>query len=163
MFDLNAPETWVAVGFLIFVGIVVYFGVHTSLAKALDNRADRIKAELDEARRLKEEALALVETYRRKKQDAEKEAEEIVANAKAEAVRLEAEAKAKIEDFVARRTRMAEDKIAQAETQAMGDVRAAAADAAIAAAETILTATAKGNVAEDLLAKGIADIRSKLN
>ncbi|HWM83544.1 MAG TPA: ATP F0F1 synthase subunit B [Pseudolabrys sp.] len=163
MFDLYAPETWVAVAFVIFVGLLLYLGVHKSLATALDNRAARIKADLDEARRLKDEALALVETYRRKKQEAEKEAEDIVANAKAEAVRLEAEAKTKIEEFVARRTRMAEDKIAQAETQAMTDVRAAAADAAIAAAETILTATTKGKVAEDLLAKGIADVRSKLN
>jgi F-type H+-transporting ATPase subunit b len=163
MIDLYAPEIWVAVGFLIFVGLLLYLGVHKSLATALDNRAGRIANELDEARRLRDEAQSLVETYRRKKQEAEQEAEEIVANAKAEAARLEAEAKTKIEEFVARRTRMAEDKIAQAETQAMSDVRAAAADAAIAAAETILTATAKGKIAEDLLAKGIADVRSKLN
>jgi len=163
MFDLHEPETWVAIAFVIFVGGMLYLGVHRTLASALDKRAERIKAELDEARRLKEEALALVESYRRKKQEAEKEAEDIVASAKSEAERLEAEAKTRVEDFVARRTKMAETKIAQAEAQAMSEVRAAAVDAAVAAAESILAESAKGKVAADLLAKGIQDVRTKLN
>ncbi len=162
-FDLKEPETWVAIGFVIFVGVLVYFRIHKTLGKALDDRADRIKAELDEARRLKEEAVALVATYRKKKQDAEKEAEEILAGAKAEAERMAVEAKAKVEEFVSRRTKIAENKIAQAEAQAMSEVRAAAADAAVAAAETILTEGAKGKAAADLVAKGIEDVRSKLN
>lgn len=162
-FDLKEPETWVAIAFVIFVAGLLYLGVHKTIAKALDGRADRIKTELDEARRLKEEAQALVQTYQRKRQEAEKEAEEIVASAKAEAERMAVEAKAKIEEFVARRTKIAETKIAQAGAQAMGEVRAAAADAAVAAAEKILTETAKGQTAADLVAKGIADVRSKLN
>ena len=156
-------EFWVAVAFVIFVGVLGYFGVHKLLLKGIDERRDRIKAELDEARRLKEEAQALLANYQRKQQEAEREAQAIVASAKGEAERLAAEAEAKIEEFVARRTKMAESKIAQAEAQALADVRSAAADAAVAAAETILTRTVKGKVADDLITKGIADLKSKLN
>ena len=156
-------EFWVAIAFLIFVGVLGYFGVHKLMLKGIDDRRDRIKAELDEARRLKTEAAALLEQYQRKQQEAEHEAEAIVTSAKAEAERLAAEAAAKIEDFVARRTKMAESKIAQAEAQALADVRSAAAEAAVAAAETILTRTVKDKVADDLIAKGIADLKGKLN
>ncbi len=68
-----------------------------------------------------------------------------------------------MEDFVARRTKAAESKIAQAETQAIADVRAAAAEAAASAAAAIMTQSVKGPVADDLIAKGIQDVRSKLN
>ena len=160
---LAEAETWVAVAFVIFVGVLVYFGVHKLLVNALDQRSARIRGELDEARRLKDEAAALLAEYRRKQQTAEREAAEIVAGAKAEAERLAAEAKARMDDFVARRTKMAETKIAQAEAQALADVRTAAADAAVAAAEKILTQTVKGSVADNLINKGVADLKSKLN
>ena len=160
---LHEPETWVAIAFVIFVAGLGYLGVHKTLAKSLDSRADRIKAELDEAARLKSEALALLAEYQRKRQDAEKEAQSIIAGAKAEADRLAVESKAKAEEFVTRRTKMAETKIAQAEAQAVAEVRAAAADAAVAAAETLLVQQAKGAVAGDLVAKGIEDVRKKLN
>jgi F-type H+-transporting ATPase subunit b len=160
---LAEAETWVAVAFVIFVGVLIYFGIHTMITGALDQRSARIRADLDEARRLKEEAAALLAEYRRKQQTAEREAAEIVAGAKAEAERLALEAKARMEEFVARRTKMAETKIAQAEVQAVADVRAAAADAAVAAAEKILTQTVKGSLADDLITKGIADLKSKLN
>jgi F-type H+-transporting ATPase subunit b len=156
-------EFWVAVAFVIFVGVLGYFGVHKLLVKGIDDRRDRIKAELDEARRLKAEAEALLATYRSKQHEAEQEAQAILASAKTEAGRLAAEAEVKIEEFVSRRTKMAESKIAQAEAQALADVRSAAAEAAVAAAETILTRTVKSKVADDLIAKGIADIKSKLN
>src|SRR4030095_16247356 len=87
----------------------------------------------------------------------------IIANAKAEAERIATEAKAKMEDFVVRRTKTAESKIALAEAQAVADVRSAAADAAVAAASTILSQSVKGPVADDLLTKGIAEVRAKLN
>jgi F-type H+-transporting ATPase subunit b len=160
---LGDAEFWVAVAFVIFVAGLGYLGVHKMVAKSLDDRAANIKAELDEARRLKDEAAALLAEYQRKRQQAEGEAQEIIAGAKAEADRLAVEAKAKIEEFVARRTKMAETKIAQAEAQATADVRAAAADAAILAAEKILTAETKGKLAGDLIAKGIEDVRKKLN
>jgi F-type H+-transporting ATPase subunit b len=156
-------EFWVAVSFVIFVAVLGYFGVHKLMVKGIDDRRDRIRAELDEARRLKAEAEALLAQYRRKQHEAEEEAQAIVASAKAEAERLAKEAEAKLEEFVSRRTKMAENKIAQAEAQAVADVRSAAAEAAVAAAENILTRTVKNKVADDLIAKGIAEVKSKLN
>jgi F-type H+-transporting ATPase subunit b len=160
---LREPETWVAIAFVIFLGVLVYLGVHKMIMKSLDDRAERIKAELDEARRLKDEAAELLAEYQRKRQAAEAEAQDIIEGAKAEAERLATEAKGRIEDFVARRTAMAETKIAQAEVQAAADVRSAAADAAVAAAEKILSAETKGKLAAELIAKGIDDVRKKLN
>jgi F-type H+-transporting ATPase subunit b len=157
------PENWVAIAFVIFVGILVYVGVFRKMAKSLDDRAARIQADLDEARTLREEAARVLAEYQRKRQEAETEAQGIIAGAKDEAARLAVEAKAKIEEFVARRTKMAETKIAQAEAQATADVRAAAADAAIAAAEKILSTETKGKLAGDLIAKSIEDVRKKLN
>jgi F-type H+-transporting ATPase subunit b len=160
---LSQPEFWVAVAFVVMVGIFIYVGVPGVVTKALDHRADRIKAELDDARRHKEEAAALVADYKARYASAEREAQDIVTNAKAEAERIAVDAKARMEDFVARRTKAAESKIAQAEAQALADVRAAAADAAVAAASQILTKSVSGSVADDLLAKGIQDVRAKLN
>ena len=156
-------EFWVAVAFLLFVLALMYAGVHKKLLEMLDQRGARIRAELDEARRLRDEAAALLDEYKRKQGEAEREAQAIVAEARAEAERVAAEAKTKMEDFVARRTKMAETKIGQAETQALADVRAAAANAAVTAASTILSQSVKGQVADDLMAKGIAEVREKLN
>lgn len=158
-----SAEFWVAIAFLLLMGVFGYFGVHRTILKALDNRRDRIQKELDDARRLKEEAAKLVAEYRARRASAEREAQEIVTSAKAEAERIAAEAKAKMEDFVARRTKTAESKIAQAETQAIADVRAAAAEAAVTAATSIMSQSVKGSVADDLIAKGIKDVREKLN
>jgi F-type H+-transporting ATPase subunit b len=158
-----AAEFWVAVAFVIFLGVLGYFQVHKLIAKSIDERRDRIKAELDEARTLKQEAHALLMQYQEKQEAAEQEAAAIIAGAKAEAERLAGEAKVKMEDFVARRTKMAKSKIAQAEAQALADVRSAAADAAVTAARTILTRTVKGKVADDLVARGIDDVKRNLN
>jgi F-type H+-transporting ATPase subunit b len=157
------PETWVAIAFITLMCLFAYFGVHRTVLKALDNRSARIKAELDDARRLKDEAAKVLADYKARRASAEREAEEIIANAKSEAERIATEAKAKMEDFVARRTKTAESKIALAEAQALADVRAAAADAAVAAASSILSKTVKGEVADDLLTKGINEVRQKLN
>ncbi|MGN6308672.1 MAG: F0F1 ATP synthase subunit B family protein [Xanthobacteraceae bacterium] len=160
---LSQPEFWVAVAFVILMVVFIYVGVPGVVTKALDHRADRIKAELDDARRLKDEAAALVADYKARYASAEREAQDIVTNAKAEAERIAVDAKARMEDFVSRRTKAAETKIAQAEAQALADVRAAAADAAVTAASQILTKSVSGSVADDLLAKGIQDVRAKLN
>src|SRR3954463_13871714 len=157
------PETWVAVAFVILMALFAYLGIHRTVLTALDKRAERIKAELDDARRLKDEAAKLLADYKAKRATAEREADEIISNAKAEAERIATEAKAKMEDFVARRTKTAESKIALAEAQAVADVRAAAANAAVTAATTILSQSVKGSVADDLLEKGIAEARQKLN
>jgi F-type H+-transporting ATPase subunit b len=156
-------EFWVAVAFVIFFALLVKLGAHRVILGALDDRAARIKAELDEAKRFRDEAQALLAEYQRKRGEADREADAIVVAARAEAERLAAEAKTKVEEFVARRTKMAETKIAQAEAQALADVRSAAAEAAVAAAERILSETTKGKVGDDLIAQGIRDLKAKLN
>jgi F-type H+-transporting ATPase subunit b len=157
------PEFWVAVAFVILMAVFAYLGIHRTVLTTLDHRSERIKAELEDARRLKEEAAKLLAEYKARGASAEREAQDIVANARAEAERIGAEAKTKMEDFVARRTKTAEGKIALAEAQALADVRAAAANAAVSAASTILSQSVKGDVADELLAKGIAEVREKLN
>ena len=149
-------ETWVAIAFVAFLGLLAYIGVHRQLAKSLDDRAARIKAELDEARKLRDDAAKLLADYQRKRHEAETEAQSIIAGARAEAERMAADAKVKVEEFVARRTQLAETKIAQAEAQATAEVRGAAA-------EKILAQEAKGKLAADLIAKGVEDVRKKLN
>lgn len=151
------------IGLIIFLVIAWKMEAHTKIVNALDARSNRIAAELAEAKRLREEAEAIVGEYRKRQASAEQEARDIVTAARSEAERLAAEGKAKIEEFVARRTKMAETKIAQAETQALADVRAAAADAAVAAAGTILANSVTGKVADDMVAQGIAEVRQKLN
>jgi F-type H+-transporting ATPase subunit b len=157
------PETWVAIAFVILMVVFGYLGVFKKAMAALDHRADRIKAELDDATRLKQEAAKVLADYKARTASAEREAADIIANARSEAERIAIEAKAKVEDFVARRTKTAESKIALAEAQAVADVRAAAAEAAVQAASTILSQSVKGQVADDLLAKGITEVRQKLN
>jgi F-type H+-transporting ATPase subunit b len=156
-------EFWVAAAFVIFLGVLGYFRVHKLLLSSIDERRERIKSELDEARRLKSEAEALLAQYKSKQQDAEREAQAIVASAKTEAERLAAEAESKLEEFVDRRAKMAESRIAQAEAQALAEVRSAAADAAVAAAQTILARTVDEKVADDLIRHGIAEVEGKLN
>ncbi len=162
MLGLQA-DFWVAVSFVLFLLILAYFGVFSTVGKALDGRATRIKTELDDARRLRDEAAALLTEYKARYAAAEREAEEIITSAKEEADRIAAETKAKLEDFVARRTKTAEGKIAQAEAQALADVRAAAADAAVSAASTVLSQTVTGQIADDLINKDINGLRGKLN
>ena len=113
---------------------------------SLDKRRRASRSELDEAAKLKSEAQALLAEYKQKTANAENEAAAIIEGAKADAERLAAEAHAKLEDFVARRTKMAETKIAQAEQQALAEVRSVAAEAAVGAAEKVLARAAKGAV-----------------
>lgn len=119
---LASAEFWVAVAFVIFWGVMFYYGVPGKMMSALDRRGKRIADELDEARRLRQEAEALLKEYEQKRGAAEREAAEIVSLARDEAERLAAEAQVKIADFVKRRTASAEAKIAQAETQATAEV-----------------------------------------
>jgi F-type H+-transporting ATPase subunit b len=160
---LKDPEIWVAIAFVIFVGILLKIGVPNLLFKTLDDRSARIKSELDEALRLRKEAGEVLAEYKRRQDEAEKTADSIIRNAGVEAERMAAEAQVKVEEFIARRTKMAETKIAQAEAQALADVRSAAADVAVAAAEVILASTTKGAAGESLVSQGIADLKAKLN
>jgi F-type H+-transporting ATPase subunit b len=163
---MNATEyaTFYAfVALVIFLGAMVYLGVHKQILAALDKRGAKISAELAEAVRLRQEAQALLADYGRKSREAEVEAAAIIASARAEAVHLTQETAKSLEEFIARRTKTAESKIAQAETQAVTAVRARAADIAIAAAESVLKAKTTGDVAADLMGRSIADVGAKLN
>ena len=154
---------WALIGLLIFLGLVVYLKVPGMLAKSLDARADKIRDELEEARRLREEAQELFAEYQRKRKAAETEAEEIIAAAKNEAVLFAEESAKKTEEFVARRTAMAEQKIAQAEVQAIDDVRYIAVDIAVAAAEELIAGKVKGAAAGKIIDKSIAEVKNRLN
>ncbi|MGD0632685.1 MAG: ATP F0F1 synthase subunit B [Beijerinckiaceae bacterium] len=159
---MNA-EFWVATGFVLFVGLVGYLGVHTKLAAALDTRATRIREELAEAERLKKEAADVLASFATKRAEAEREAAAIVDQARAEAELIAKDAQDRLADFVKRRTAQAEAKIATAETQALAQVRAAAADAAAAAAEIVLKSDIKGPLGDDLLARSIGDVKLLAN
>lgn len=154
---------WVAIALVIFLAILGYFGVHKKLVGALDARGELVARELAEARRLRHEAEQLLAEYETKRRAAEAEAETIVAAANEEAKRLAAEAEAKLADFVTRRTKSAEDKIAQAESQATAEVRSAVAEAATLAAASILRSQVAGKAGADLVSAGLADVKAKLN
>ncbi|WP_298422223.1 ATP F0F1 synthase subunit B [Rhodoblastus sp.] len=153
-------EFIVALGFVVFVLFLGYLGVHTKLGAALDGRIEKIKNELAEAARLRAEAQALMQSFAAKTAEAEAQAAAIVAQAKAEADALAKEAQTRIEEYVARRTKQAEDKIALAEAQAAADVRSAAVDAAIKASEQILKSGADG---AHFVEQGIASVKSLVN
>ena len=154
---------WVGVAFFIFIGILAYFGVPKAIVTALDARGEKVARELAEARRLRAEAEKLLAEYEAKRKAAETEAASIIAAANEEAKRLAAEAEAKLNDFVTRRTKSAEDKIALAESQAEAEVRAAAAEAATRAAEVIIRSQVGGKTGETLFSAGLQEVKAKLN
>ena len=154
---------WALVALVLFLGLVLYLKVPAIVGAALDARVEAIRTELDEARKLREEAQAVLAEYQRRAREAESEAEEIVDQAKREAEALTVDAHRRMEDYVASRTRLAEQKIAQAEAQALQEVRSLSADVAVAAAETVIAARIKGETADALVAKSIRDIESKLH
>ena len=162
--DATAWATvWVLLALIVFIAILIYMKVPVMLVEALDKRADKIRSDLEEARKLREEAEALLADYRQKTGNAAAEAQEIVAQARREAEALSAEAKTRIEDYVARRTRAVEQRIAQAETQAVAEVRSRAIDVAAAAAGRILAERAKGRAGEELVERSIDTVRKNLN
>lgn len=158
-----SPEFWVAVGFVIVIGILVWQGVPRLIGTMLDARAAAIRAELDEARRLREEAVVLLAGYRAKAAAAEKEAESIVSEARAEAERFSNEARMHLRTQIERRTQMAKDKIAQAEAQAMADIRKTAADVAASAAEKLIAARIDEKRSATLVDSSIKDLTDRLN
>jgi F-type H+-transporting ATPase subunit b len=163
MLDPNNPLFWVLIAFLAFVALVLYYKVPAVITKMLDDRADGIRKELDEARRLREEAQALLADYQRKAREAETEARTIVDQAKREAEALAADARKSLAESLERRSKIAEDKIARAETQALSEVRATAVESAIAAAQELLKTRVKGDVGNSLISQSINDLRGKLN
>ena len=153
---------WATVALFLFIGVIVYLKVPGMITKALDNRIKAIEAELAEAERLRLEAKFLLEEYESKRQAAASEAESIVAAAREEAFRLTAEAKTSLEALIARRTKAVEDKIAQAESQAIAEVRSRSADVAVEAARVLLTKQ-MANKGDALVDQAIRDVGAKLN
>jgi len=157
----EAPELWVAIAFVLFI-LAAGRAIWRALAKSLDARAARIRAELEEAQRLREEAEALLADYQKKQRDAAKEAEAIVAHAKVEAERLQREGEEHIRQVLERREKLALEKIAQAEEQARIDVRNEAVDVAVAAARRILTDSIDGEQGKALTDRAIAEVERGL-
>ena len=151
------------VGLLLFFALIVYLKVPGMMAKALDERAEKISNELAEAKRLREEAQHLLAEYQRKRKDAEAEAASIVAAAEREAEMLTAEAKQKTEEYVTRRNALSEQKIKQAEADAINAVRSAAVDLAIAAAERVLTSKTDAATGKALFDNAIGEVKARLN
>lgn len=156
-------EVFVSLGFLVFLGVLVYVGAHRTILKGLDARGEAIQAELDQAAKLRDEATALLASFEKKSKEAEASAARIVAEARAQADQLAKEAAERLNDFIVRRTKQAESKIALAEAQAAADVRAAAADHATRAAEVVLRDQMQGKSGADLVSHEIAGIKNRLN
>lgn len=154
---------WAFIGLLIFLGLMVYVKVPGMITKALDGRANKVRDELEEARRLREEAQAVLADFRRKTQNADDEADAIISQAKSEAERMTQEAETALEEMITRRTSAAEMRISQAEAQALKEVRASATDIAIAASEKLLADQAKGATAASLIDDAIADVKERIN
>ncbi len=151
------------VALLIFFAFVFKMGAHKQAGAALDARAAQISKDISDARKLREEAEALLTEYKQKRLDAEKEAQNIVARAKADAASYAEESTKKLAASLERRTKQAEQKIAQAEAAATKDVRAAATDLAIARATALLAAQSKGKGGDELVTESIAAVKSRLN
>ena len=160
---LQMAEFWVAVAFGVFLLILLYYKVPALIAKSLDDRAEAIRKELDEARRLREEAQSLLADYQKKHRNVSQEADAILDQARREAEAFAHETRVSLKDTLERRTKQAEDKIARAETQAVDEVRAAAIEVAMAAAEKILREKTAGAGGASLIDQGIRDLKGRLN
>lgn len=154
---------WTTVALVMFFAVLIYYGVPGMITSALDKRANDIRNELDEAKKLREEAAEILADYQRKRLEAESEAEDIVKQAKLEAAALAEETRVKLDEGLKRRTQQAEDKIAQAEAQAVADVRAKAVDVAVQAAEHAIGEKLDGSAASSMIDKAISDVTAKLN
>ncbi len=154
-------EFWVGVAFLIFLGLMVWLKVPGMAVKHLDSRAEKIRAELAEAERLRKEAEELLASIRARREQAEKQAVELLASAEAEARQMEAEAHARLEEQIKRRGEIAKAKIAQAETQAAADVKAAAAELAVEVAGAVLAKRAQGMKVDPLVDQAVSDLSVK--
>ena len=158
----NDPTFWVAIAFVVFVALMVWKASKPILT-GIDARAERIKAELDEAQRLREEAQKALAEYKRKQRDAAKEAEDLLANARHEAELLRRQAAEDLKETLARREKAAIEKIAQAEAQALQEVRAQAVDIAIAATAKLLSENVDPNRDQSIVDQAIKDLGRKLH
>ena len=160
---LLTEEFWVAIAFFGFVGLLLYYKVPALIGEALDNRAIAIRNKLDEARRLRDDAQALVADYQRKRDAAEDEAKSIIEQARLEAEALAAETRRNFQEMLERRTKLAEDKIARAEAQAIAEVRSIVVDTAIGEAERSLRDKVMSPAGGQRVDRDIRDLKRKLN
>lgn len=159
---LQDAEFWTGLALLVFFALLLVFGVHKALARALDSKAAKIQADLDEANKLREEAQGLLSSLKAQREQTEKLAGEMLANAKVEAKRLEAEAKAKLEEQIKRRQELAERRISNAEAQAAAEVKAAAAELAAQMAEGVLAQRLEGAKSDPLVDAALGQLAQKL-
>ena len=159
---LQDAEFWTGLALLVFVALMVVLGVHKAAARALDSKAAKIQGELDEARKLREEAQSLLASLKTQREQTERRAAEMLANAEAEAKRLEVEAKAKLEEQIKRRQELAERRISNAEAQAAAEVKAAAADLAAQMAEGVLADRIKGAKSDPMIDAAVGQLAAKL-
>jgi F-type H+-transporting ATPase subunit b len=160
---LSDPTFWVAISTTAFIVLVILAKAPAMIARILDARGAAIAKEIEEARKLREEAQALLASYEKRAREAEKEAQEIVVQARAESERLAVEAKKALDTQIARRAKLAEDKIAQAEAQAVAEVRALAADIAIGAAARVIGQQMTPERAAKLVDASIQGLKTKVN
>ncbi|MEO1137661.1 MAG: F0F1 ATP synthase subunit B [Pseudomonadota bacterium] len=160
---LQDTALYVLIAFVIVIALLARFGVHKTVITGLDKRAQKIADELNEARKLREEAQELLASYQRRQREAEEEAAGIIEQARKDAERMTVEARKKIEDQTDRRIKAAEDKIARAEEQALSEVRAQTADLAVEAARVIIRDRMDAGAQGPFIDKAIAGLRDKLN
>ena len=159
----SLASLWTLIGLVLFLGLMVYIKVPGTIAKSLDERAGNIRDELEEARRLREEAQQLLAEYQRKRKEAEREAGDIVEAAQRDAKNLAQEAKVKTEEYVTRRTAMAEQKIAQAERDAIAEVRARAVDLGVEAARQVIAKSVDAETSGRIFKDSLDAVKSRLN
>ena len=159
---IHDPEFWVAIVFVLVV-ILAYPRVKKAMVGGLDERAARIRGQIEEARKLREDAQALLAEYQRKGRDAMAEAEKIISQAKADAVRLKADAEQDLEQALVRRRQQALERIAQSEAQALAQVRNTAVDVALAAAEALMRESLGPAKKQALTDQAIAELPGRLN
>ena len=159
---LQEAEVWVGAGLLIFIGVLIWAKAPAAAMKALDARAIKIQAALDEALRLRQEAQALLASIKVQREQAERVAAEMIANAEADSARLRQEAEIKLDEQIKRRQLMAERKIATAEAQAAADVKAAAGELAAQIAEQVLAGRLKDLKSDPLVDRALGQMAGKL-
>jgi F-type H+-transporting ATPase subunit b len=156
------PAFWVGLAFLLVVALTFKKASRT-ITSSLDARAAKIRTQIEEARKLREDAQALLAEYQRKQRDAMAEAEKIISSAKAEAARMKIQAEQDLEHALARRKEQALERIAQSEAQAVAQVRNIAVDAALAAAEALIAKSLDGAKRDALTEKAIGELAGKLH
>ncbi len=160
---LSNSDLIVLLAFLLFVGVLLYFKVPSTIGKMLDGRADTIRKELDEAKALREEAQSLLADYERKQKEVQEQATRIVENAKSEAEQAAVQAKEDIANSVARRLASAEEQIESARASAVKEVKDRAVSVAVTAAQEVIAKQMTAAAANKLIDESIATVQDKLH